>query len=115
VENKMTTLNTYLQELFGIFAPSGEHVVDPIINKMNSDINKVYKSCDNIKEDNQKQICIKEKIIKIKKDTRLELVKAISQCEGRKPCHKIIATNTVQIDSELSELKSDITKLKRGK
>jgi len=110
----MITINSYLNELFGIFAPSGDEVVDPIINKMNSVINKIYKSCDHIKDDNQKQICIKEKIIKIKKDVRLELVKAISQCEGRRPCHKIIAKNTVQIDSEVSELKSEISKLKKS-
>lgn len=111
----MTILNSYLNELWGIWAPSGEEVVDPIINKMNDEQNKAYRSCDKIKDENQKQICIKEKLIKIKKDTRQELIRSYSQCEGRKPCHKNIAFAIVKIDKETSELNSEISKLKRSK
>jgi hypothetical protein len=108
-------INNYLNELFGIGAPSGEEVVEHITNKMNDELSKAYKSCDKEKDENKKQICIKENILKIKKETRSELVRSYSKCEGRRPCHREISYMIARIDKELSELNSEISKLKRNK
>lgn len=110
----MIILNTYLQELFGLFAPSGDKISDPIINKMNENLLKVYKSCDS-KDDNKKQLCINEKMLEIKKETRAELIRGISNCEGRRSCHKIIAKHTSNLSTEISKLQNEISRLKRSK
>lgn len=111
----MRILNNYLNELFGILAPDGDEVSAPVLNKMNSKISSASSSCSHIKDQRLKDICIKEKILKIKRDTRAELVQAISKCEGKKLCHKIIAAHTSRLNSEFLELEKEISQLKRTK
>lgn len=111
----MTILDNYLNELFGFMAPGGEEVSAPVINRMNNEVSRAQSSCNWEKDNIKRQICINEAILKVKRQSRSELVQSFQKCEGKRLCHRVISNYIVDIDKDIDDLNREISRLRRSK